>query len=100
MSLYICDPRMHKSCRRKKYKGICQTLCILTSCSEYSVDGRPLTEEEVEEKENEIRAKVEPDLKIGRNTGTQAQPAAAAEEEEPETEIDNCPEVKNESSRI
>ena len=84
MSLYICDPKKHKKCRRG---SLCQKWCILTTVSAYSTDGRALTEEEVEEKENELRARVEPDLKIGRNTGTRVQPAAAAEEE-PDTELE------------
>ena len=89
MSFYICDPKKHKKCRRG---SLCQKWCILTTVSAYSTDGRALTEEEVEEKENELRARVEPDLKIGRNTGTQEQRTTAAEEE-PDTELDARPEA-------
>lgn len=84
MGLYLCDPNKYKKCRRKN--GICQKLCILTVCSEYSVDGKLLTEEEVEKYEDQLRKQVEPGLNIGRHTGAAA--AAVPHEEEPDTEID------------
>ncbi len=87
MSLYLCNPKLNKKCRRKLEEDICQRLCILTTLPWGSDDGRPLSEEEVEKYENELRERVEPGLRIGRHVDTKAAPAAAVEEE-PDTEID------------
>ena len=87
MSLYICNPDLNRKCKRKRERGICQKLCILTTMLWCSQDAKPLTEEEVEEYENLLRERVEPGLRIGRHVDTKAAPAAAVEEE-PDTEID------------
>lgn len=63
MSLYVCDPRKHRTCARG---DICQKWCVLTTVQEYSRDGRELTEEEVERIEDRIRKASEPGLKIGK----------------------------------
>lgn len=87
MSLYLCNPDLNRKCRRKRETGICQRLCILTTMRWCSQDGHQLTEEEVEEYENQLRERVEPGLRIGRHIDNKTTPAAAAEEE-PDTEID------------
>ena len=86
MSLYLCDPALHRKCRRKN-EGMCQRLCILTTVQAFAKDRRALTDYEVEYYENLIRAKVEPGLRIGRHQDSKAQPAEVVEEE-PDTEID------------
>ena len=87
MSLYICNPKLNKKCRRRKEKDICQRLCILTTLPWCSAAFKPLTEEEVELYEDMLREKVEPGLRIGRHVDNEV-PAPAAVEEEPDTELD------------
>lgn len=92
MSLYECDPRKHKKCRRKRDPQVCGLMCIVTTVREYSTDGRPLSDEEIEEKEREIRFRYEPGLVVGRHTGDTYRETTAAEEE-PDTELDARPEA-------
>ena len=86
MSLYRCDPAKHKTCRRRKMRGVCGEWCVLTTVSKFSVDGVPLGEDEVEAIENELREKVEPGLRIG--AAVDWFPQTQAAEEEPDTELE------------
>ena len=61
MSLYVCDPRKHRTCDRG---DICQRWCRLTTVPEFSTDERALTDDEVERIEDEIRERNEPGLKL------------------------------------
>lgn len=63
MSLYLCAPDKHKTCDRG---DICQRWCRLTTVPEFSVDGRALSEEEIEQIEDAIREANEPGIRIGK----------------------------------
>ncbi len=86
MSLYKCDPKKHKKCNRRKMKGVCGEWCVLTTVSQYSVDGVPLGEAEVEAIEDQLRESVEPGLRIG--AAVDWFPTTRAAEEEPDTELE------------
>ena len=92
MSLYECDPQKHKKCKRKRDAQVCQGMCFLTTVREFSTDGRPLSESEIEDREREIRFRYEPGLVVGRHTGDTYRETTAAEEE-PDTELDTRPEA-------
>ena len=81
MSLYLCDPALHRKCRRKN-EGMCQRLCILTTVQAFAKDRRALTDYEVEYYENLIRAN---EIK---SWDGKLPVYMAVVEEEPDTEID------------
>ena len=66
MSLYICDPKRHKTCPHRDNWAVCQRQCRLTTVMEFSKDGRALSEEESDAIADEIRQRLEPRIKIGR----------------------------------
>lgn len=70
MSLYVCNPEAHLTCPHRTDSKICQVQCKLTTIQEFSKDGRTLSEEESDAIADEIRQRVEPLIKIGRNGGS------------------------------
>ena len=69
MSLYRCDPEKHETCPHRTDTKICQVQCRLTTIMKYSADGRALSEAESDAIADEIRERLEPGIRIGRNGG-------------------------------
>lgn len=69
MSLYICEPLLHRTCPHRLDRKVCQVQCKLTTVMEFSVDCRALSEAESDAIADEIRQRLEPKIKIGKKGG-------------------------------